>query len=132
MLSKNEVEHKEEKVLGGILPGHPDIMPIIKSIEDKYKIADDDAEPLDMIGIVLTDKIIEWDAIREEVRIQVRARISELLPEATLKLYEALKKGDTEPRELQGRDDVPNDIRKTYLDAYKLLVKSIQAERISY
>jgi hypothetical protein len=62
---------KETQLLGKLMPGHPDIFPIIENIREKYQIPPIDPEN-DIDEILLTRDDIEWDAIRQDVDAQVR------------------------------------------------------------
>ena len=81
---------KETKLLGKLLPTHPDILPILEEIREKYNIKyvkpeDDSLKELLDYGLE-----IDWEAVHSQ--ILERLKETDLLPEKTKKAYDALKK----------------------------------------
>ncbi len=67
------------KLLGALLPAHPDIQPILQTIRKKYGIrdvvrGDDSSRQFSVSG-----DDIDWDAVREELDFRIRF-MSNLLP----------------------------------------------------
>jgi hypothetical protein len=62
---------KEAELLGKLLPGHPDILPIIENIREKYQIPAVNPEDEDITHILLTNYDIPWDAVRRDIDDQV-------------------------------------------------------------
>jgi hypothetical protein len=62
---------KESKLLGKLLPGHPDIFPIIENIREKYQIPPVNPEDDDITQLLLTNYEIPWDAVRRDIEDQV-------------------------------------------------------------
>ena len=62
---------KEIELLGKLLPGHPDIFPIIQNIREKYQIPPVEPED-DITEILLTRDDIDWDAVKRDIDTQVR------------------------------------------------------------
>lgn len=64
---------KESELLGALMPGHPDILPIIQNIREKYGIPEVRPEDDGIIEILLADKDIDWESVRQEIETQVRS-----------------------------------------------------------
>ena len=62
---------KETEFLGKLLPGHPDIFPIIQNIREKYGIPPINPED-DPTEILLTRDDIDWEAVKQDIETQVR------------------------------------------------------------
>lgn len=62
---------KETEFLGKLMPGHPDVLPIIESIREKYSIPPVDPED-DIDEILLTRDDIDWDAVKQDIDAQVK------------------------------------------------------------
>jgi hypothetical protein len=62
---------KESELLGKLLPGHPDILPIIENIREKYQIPPINPEDDDITQLLLTNDEIPWDAVRRDIDDQV-------------------------------------------------------------
>ncbi len=52
---------KESELLGKLLPGHPDIFPIIENLREKYQIPE-----------VRLEDDIDWEAVRQDIESQVQ------------------------------------------------------------
>lgn len=115
------VERREEQVIGGILPAHPDLAAIISKMREKYPaLRDVMPEGGDLTDTILSDAEVDWEAIRNDVEAEVR-RAPELIPEHLMTFYLALKDQEEEPREVRGRVDIPGDIREAYVKAYQMI-----------
>jgi hypothetical protein len=58
----------EIKLFSSLVPGHPDIQPILQNIREKYDILEISPEDDGITEILLTDEQIDWDAVRQEGR----------------------------------------------------------------
>jgi hypothetical protein len=58
---------EETKILGKLLPSHPDILPILKEIREKYKIPE--ISPTDdSLKVLLEYELeIDWKAVHAEI-----------------------------------------------------------------
>jgi hypothetical protein len=99
-------------------------------LRKKYNIPEVDPSEDEMTEILLADEDIDWDAVRLDVNAQMLPVIIGLLPDAIKTLLEALGKTDAEPPEVQGRVDIPDDIRKSYVDTYTSLLRFFQPVQI--
>jgi hypothetical protein len=52
---------KESELLGRLLPGHPDIIPIIEKIREKYQIPPINPEDDDITQLLLTNDEVHQD-----------------------------------------------------------------------
>ena len=64
---------KESELLGKLMPGHPDIFPIIENIRDKYQIPEVRPEDGDITQVLLTNNDIDWNAVRADIETRVQA-----------------------------------------------------------
>lgn len=122
---------QESKLLGTLLPAHPDIQPILWTIRQKYGIPDvipgDDSSR----EYSLSGDIIDWNAVREELDFRIRfesnmippevARI-QMMVEARKKLPEFLTY--SEPITPKLKEDV-DMLYKQYLQLYDFLVMNL-------
>ena len=83
---------QENKLLGALMPSHPDIEPIIQAVREKYKLKviylDDD--PIE--EIILGDEIISFDEFRQDIRNRILEKIEILFPENFVKQYQSAEK----------------------------------------
>ena len=63
---------KETLLIGTLLPSHPDFIPILHAIREKYKIPEIDPDENGIKEILLSDKDIDWHSVRQEIEAQVR------------------------------------------------------------
>lgn len=80
---------KETQLLGKLMPGHPDVLPIIENIREKYSIPPVDPED-DIDEILLTRDDIDWDAVKRDIDAQVKD--FQFFDENTTTYLEALQK----------------------------------------
>jgi len=55
---------KQSELLSKLMPGHPDLIPIIENIREKYQILEVRPEDDDITQALLTNYEIDWDAVR--------------------------------------------------------------------
>jgi len=78
------------ELLGKLLPGHQDTLPIINAIREKYQIPEILPEDEDFTKILLSNNEIDWQAVRNDIEQQIRE--SDLfLPPATKMLYKNIQ-----------------------------------------
>jgi hypothetical protein len=77
---------KESRFLGALLPSHPDFLPIVQAIREKYNLPEirPDDEPI--IEICLGDEIIPLEEFRKDIENRMRENLS-FLPPDLLKVY---------------------------------------------
>jgi len=80
---------KESKLLGKLLPSHPDILPIFEGIRNKYNIPEIDSVTDDFGEIFYADDEIDWDAVRKDIDRHVR-NPPDLLPDIAKNFSKAL------------------------------------------
>jgi len=61
---------QETELISSLLPSHPDILPILQNIRDKYKIPEISPEDDGITEILLADGQIDWDAVRQEIELK--------------------------------------------------------------
>ena len=81
---------KEAQLLGKLLPTHPDILPIMREIRDKYQIPeisphDDSLKELLRYGLE-----IDWETVHAEILEKLKGK--DLLPQKARKAYDSWHK----------------------------------------
>ena len=54
---------KESELVGKLLPGHPDVFPIIENIREKCQIPEVRPEDDGITHVLLTNYETDWDAV---------------------------------------------------------------------
>lgn len=80
---------KETELLGKLLPGHPDILPIIENIREKYGIPPINPED-DPTEILLTRDDINWEVVEKDIETQVES--IPLFDDAETKYIQSIKR----------------------------------------
>ncbi len=101
---------KEAQFLGSLLPSHPDLLPIIEAVKEKYKLKPvyPDDEPIE--EIYLGDKIVSLEEFRQDIENRVRADLAFMSPETT-KVYRSAK-SIVEAKEITGLELLPDEMKK--------------------
>jgi len=58
----------ESNLFSTLLPYHPDLLPILQNIRDKYNIPEIGPDDDGLKEILLSDKYIDWQSVRQEGR----------------------------------------------------------------
>ena len=84
--------NKEAKFLGSLLQSHPDYLPIIQAIREKYSLAElmPDDDPI--AEIYLGDEIISLDEFRFDIRNRILENLEQVMTESFYKQYQSAKK----------------------------------------
>jgi hypothetical protein len=61
-------------LFSSLLPSHPDLLPILQNIRNKYGIPEIDPDDIGMKEILLSDNDIDWLSVRQEIEAQVRKK----------------------------------------------------------
>lgn len=67
---------KESELLGKLMPGHPDILPIIENIREKYQLPEVDPEGEPIKEIYLVDKLISLEEFLYDLQSMVVSQTS--------------------------------------------------------
>lgn len=115
---------EEAKLLGKLLPTHPDILPILLEIKEKYQIPE--ISPTDnSIKVLLEfESEIDWESVYAEILEKVTE--SDLLPEKTKRAYDALKKIQSEGLKDLELEKVSEDFRKSLQTLINLFMKQYE------
>ena len=106
---------KETKLLGKLLPSHPDILPIFEEIREKYGIPEISPNDDSLKMLLEYELEIDWEAVHSEILEKVKQ--TNLLPENTKKLYDSIKQLQT-----KGIDDPEFEkVSEKFQNAIKLL-----------
>lgn len=95
----------EAEFLGNLFPSHPDLLPIIQSIREKYGLPEinPDSEPISEIYLV--DKLIPLEVFRQDIEDHVRENLS-FFPPKFVSMYKTAK-SITEMTEIKELDEQP-------------------------
>jgi len=86
---------KETQLFGKLLPSHPDILPILEEIREKYQIPEISPYDDSLRVFLEYDLEIGWGDVHGE--ILERLKETDLLPEKTKKFYNATKNMQVNP-----------------------------------
>jgi hypothetical protein len=109
---------KETKFLGSLMPTHPDFLPIVQKLREKYSLWEVNPEGEPITEIYLGDRLVPFEDFHKEIEMLVRKNPNTLPPEvykmdaAARRLIKPLKS-----KELRG---VPNHIKKEIENFYAL------------
>jgi hypothetical protein len=113
---------KEAQILGDLLPSHPDILPIIEAIREKYNLPEI-TDPEDSIQeVFLNDEPVTFEEFRREIKSRLLENL-DFLPPDIVKQYKA-SKSISEMGELQDIALLPNSW-KSQIEAFVNLLKGI-------
>ncbi len=116
---------KEAKFLGALLPSHPDLMPIIETVREKYNLPEisPDDDPID--EIYLGDEIVPLDEFRQEIRNRVLEILDDFFPENFVKFYKS-SKSISEEGELTDIERYPDDIKPAIQSFFQYMKNMMQ------
>lgn len=72
---------KESKFLGTLVPSHPDLIPIIQAIREKYNLPEISPDSDIIKEVYLGDEIIPLEEFRQDIENQVRENLNFFPPE---------------------------------------------------
>ncbi len=113
---------KESKLLGALLPSHPDLVPIIEAVREKYNLPEifPDDDPIE--EIFLGDEIIPLEEFRQDIENRVRENLTFMPPE-TAKMYQSAK-SMIEAKEITGLELVPDEMKKA-IESFFVYMKGL-------
>jgi len=111
---------KESKLLGSLIPSHPDFAPIIQEIKEKYQLPEISPDDEPIKEIFLGDEIVSREDFLVEIKSMVEKNANHL-PSNVASLYERSKKYLGKPLKTQGFEKyLPDDFKKSINDLYKV------------
>jgi hypothetical protein len=113
----------DSSLFSTLLPSHPDLLPILKNIREKYNIPEIGPDDDGMKEILLSDKDIDWQAVHQEIEVLIR-NIPEFLPHP-IKSILTFSHLEDEPVLLSGLEEVPEEIRNQINALIAALVSQI-------
>jgi hypothetical protein len=72
---------KETQFLGTLLPSHPDFVPIVQAIRDKYKLPEISPGDDPITEIYLGDETIPLEEFRQDIENRIRENLTFLSPD---------------------------------------------------
>lgn len=82
---------QEAKFLGGLLPSHPDYLPVIEAIREKYNLPPMYPQDEPIKDIYLGDEIITLSQFTQDVKTHVLDNIETMFPSEYAKKYKSAK-----------------------------------------
>jgi len=107
--NKLQIIMRESTLFSSLLPSHPDLLPILQNIRNKYGIPEIDPDDIGMKEIFLSDNDINWQSVHQEIEAQIR-NSPELLP-SSIKPLLKLNYTENQPLLFSGLEEVPEEIR---------------------
>ncbi len=77
---------KEAKLLGTLMPTHPDLFPIVEQMRAKYQLPEISPDDDPITEIYLGDRIVPLKEFREEIQMLVQTK-TVLLPPKIAEFY---------------------------------------------
>lgn len=115
---------KEAKFIGALMPTHPDFLPIIQEIREKYQLpeVDPDGEPI--AEIYLGDEIIPLEDFRQEILSMVEESDIFITPDHQLyQTYKSAKLNKGKPLKLEGWARLlPKNAKSKLLELYQAVM----------
>jgi hypothetical protein len=116
---------KETKLLGSLLPSHPDAIPIIEKIREKYQLPEISPDDDPITEIYLGDEIIPLEVFRQDIENIIQESDFFITPESDLyKIYKNAKLYKDKPPKLEGWAKLlPKDAKNKLLELYQAVIK---------
>jgi hypothetical protein len=114
---------KEAKFLGNLLPAHPDIIPIVKAVREKYNLHEVNPEEEPIEEIYLEDRIVPFEEFRQEIMSQILENLDSLFPENFVKTYRTAK-ATSEAKEFTDIDQF-SEKQKPMIESFFQLMKNL-------
>lgn len=83
---------QENKLLGALLPSHPDLLPIIKAVRAKYNLPELYPDDIPIKEIFLGDEFISFEEFRQDIKKRILENMTGIFPEDFIKQYQTAKK----------------------------------------
>ena len=110
------------KLITDFFSVNPDIFPILEKMREKYDIIEVPKGDDELTDYVLHHQGLDWDVIRQEIYEEVKEKLPVVEGKA-LKFFKDIEAAETEfdePSIIQGRDDIPDDIRDLLIEQHKI------------
>jgi hypothetical protein len=115
---------KETQLLGKLLPSHPDILPVLVEIREKYQIPEISPTDNSLKILLEYDLEIDWKAVHAEILEKLKE--SDFLPDKTKKMYNSLKKLQSEGVHDPEFEKVSEEFKKNVLTLFDLFLKQYE------
>jgi hypothetical protein len=117
---------KESKLLGSLLPTHPDFAPIIQEIREKYQLPEISPDDDPICEIYLEDQIVPLPDFLEEIHALLQEK-TDLLPPQYARIYKQGKKNLGKPFDMRGYEKLlPADMKKAFSGFYRIVQSTIE------
>ncbi len=101
---------KESKFLGALIPSHPDFLPIIQAVREKYKLPEISPDDDPISEIYLGDEFVSYEEFRQEIRNRILENIAAIFPENFVKQYVA-SRNISSMTSISDIDRFPDDLK---------------------
>ncbi|MBT3187900.1 MAG: hypothetical protein HN736_09070 [Anaerolineae bacterium] len=119
------------QTLGKLTPAHPDILPILEEIREKYQIPEISSTDNEMQILLRHELEFDWKAIHAEIQNKLKD-LPDFIPEGTKKIYDEVKtypeKKDVKDPDLEKVSEKFRDNFYVLMDMlYEILLPTIEA-----
>ena len=112
----------ESKLLGTLLPAHPDIQPILQLIRKKYSIPDLSIGDDDSRELLLAGHNIDWKAAEEELDFRIR-HLSNILPPDLAEVQRMIDGRKKAPKKIKFDEPTTPKLRKDIYVLYNSFLR---------
>lgn len=121
---------REDKLFGKLLPSHPDLLPILQRIREKYNIPEIAPGDETLAEILGAENEIDLEALHQDIESELR-KIPELLPEGTDAIYKILQGKEENNLNSPGLDELSEETRSIINALMMLLVSFLEPFRFA-
>jgi hypothetical protein len=107
---------KESKFLGTLLPSHPDLIPIVQAMREKYNLPEISPDDKPINEIFLGDETVSLEEFRQDIENRLHENLNFFPPE-TINLYKSTK-AISEAQNFQGMEALPDEVIKQMGDLF--------------
>ena len=101
---------KESELFGKLFPGHPDLLPIIESIKEKYDIPEIEPRQDNITELILLDNPPDLDIVRQDFLERIQSN-PDLLPKQLIPFYQSMKSLVNLPQDVEITEPVSDDLK---------------------
>jgi len=121
---------REENFFGKLLPSHPDLLPSLQRIREKYNIPEIAPGDETLAEILGAENEIDLEAFRQDIETELR-KIPELLPKGADIIYKILQDKEENNLNFPELDELSEEIRANVNALMMLLVSIIEPYRFA-
>ena len=113
------------KILGKLAPAHKDIIPVIKTIREKYRIPEIAPGDETLAEILGSKTLVNVEALHQDIETGLRER-PKFLPENSEAVYNIFRDKEEHNLNYPELNDIPSDLRKDIKTLMFVLIKILE------